>query len=36
MKKWVSEPNRTFSKEEFQIAKIHLKKCSLSLAIKEM
>jgi hypothetical protein len=36
IKKWVTELNRTFSKEEFQMPKKHMKKCSPTLAIKEM
>jgi hypothetical protein len=36
IKKWATEVNRTFSKEEVQIVKRHMRKCSPSMAIKEM
>jgi hypothetical protein len=36
MNKWVNELNRAFSKEEFQMTKKYMKKCSPSLAIKEI
>jgi hypothetical protein len=36
MKKWTNEMNRAFSKEEIQMAKKYMKKCSLSLTINEM
>jgi hypothetical protein len=35
LKKCETELNRTFSKEEVQMAKKYTKKCSTSLAIKE-
>jgi hypothetical protein len=34
--KWRTELNKTFPKEEIQMAKKHLKKCSPSLTIKAM
>jgi hypothetical protein len=36
VKKWATELSRTFSKEEVQMAKKHMKNFSPSLAIKEM
>jgi hypothetical protein len=36
IKKWPTELNRNFSKEEVQMTKKHMKNCTPSLAIKEM
>jgi hypothetical protein len=36
IKKCATERNKTFSKEEIQMAKKHMKKCSPYLAVKEM